>query len=639
MAVDSNPSVNVNKDIVFGDGETVTLSSKVIVTLNGVSLSNTNTGTQSVITILSGASGSQIIGTGTISGPSPSSTPVPATGYAVYPNHNGGIKVLGTYRDAVSDITIGEGIHVTGFDVAGIFMESTEDCQVWPRITQCGVDGIRLYGDERSNFTGARIENITPGFDGDPGALNAYGITASQRPQEVQLLSAPNDLTDGTYTKDDVTIVTASVSDPYTDDLDQVVETAATAAHQVRTDNTTDPTNMFFAAFFAQANGRDYVRLTLQDTGSSSNYVRIYVNLSDGSVIGTHANSSAVLHDYGVDLVETGKYRIWVIATPGVSTGNTRLIAQVLDSGGYSMTSGGSYAGDITKGIRVGGMQLADIPTAYFMEFGDYQTVNRQSAGSKIGCYVHDVPTWAGLDTHGGANIDFSGGYITRCRVPYNLDAQESAGNTPHTGCIIKNFFCDAQDLDNTNEETFAGVVVVGPVSGDAVSSGTIVDDGTIIGYGGPVTYTGGIPSLGRAGVYFSNILDFKMGGGVSIIGPRRAGVACAGICSGVIESFYVEDISADTGVQEAINIQSRSGDFPDGVFAKPSRIIGTVLKKFSVVDGSVVESGEYTVSTLDAATLFTGRTVFVSDETGGAVVAYSDGTNWRRVTDRAIVS
>lgn len=33
------------------------------------------------------------------------------------------------------------------------------------------------------------------------------------------------------------------------------------------------------------------------------------------------------------------------------------------------------------------------------------------------------------------------------------------------------------------------------------------------------------------------------------------------------------------------------------------------------------------------------GRLIFVSDETGGPVPAFSDGTNWRRVTDRAIVS
>jgi hypothetical protein len=32
-------------------------------------------------------------------------------------------------------------------------------------------------------------------------------------------------------------------------------------------------------------------------------------------------------------------------------------------------------------------------------------------------------------------------------------------------------------------------------------------------------------------------------------------------------------------------------------------------------------------------------RPIVVTDEAGGAVMAFSDGTNWRRVTDRAIVS
>jgi hypothetical protein len=30
---------------------------------------------------------------------------------------------------------------------------------------------------------------------------------------------------------------------------------------------------------------------------------------------------------------------------------------------------------------------------------------------------------------------------------------------------------------------------------------------------------------------------------------------------------------------------------------------------------------------------------IFVYDETGGATLAFSDGTNWRRVQDRAVVS
>lgn len=33
------------------------------------------------------------------------------------------------------------------------------------------------------------------------------------------------------------------------------------------------------------------------------------------------------------------------------------------------------------------------------------------------------------------------------------------------------------------------------------------------------------------------------------------------------------------------------------------------------------------------------GQLAFVTDEAGGAVLAFYDGTNWRRATDRAVVS
>ena len=51
-----------------------------------------------------------------------------------------------------------------------------------------------------------------------------------------------------------------------------------------------------------------------------------------------------------------------------------------------------------------------------------------------------------------------------------------------------------------------------------------------------------------------------------------------------------------------------------------------------------VGELSSHTVATLPSPSP-AGRMIYVSDETGGAVVAFSDGTNWRRVTDRVIVS
>jgi hypothetical protein len=47
-----------------------------------------------------------------------------------------------------------------------------------------------------------------------------------------------------------------------------------------------------------------------------------------------------------------------------------------------------------------------------------------------------------------------------------------------------------------------------------------------------------------------------------------------------------------------------------------------------------------FTVATLPPVTPATpSRMIAVSDETGGYTVAFTDGTNWRRVQDRAIVS
>ena len=51
------------------------------------------------------------------------------------------------------------------------------------------------------------------------------------------------------------------------------------------------------------------------------------------------------------------------------------------------------------------------------------------------------------------------------------------------------------------------------------------------------------------------------------------------------------------------------------------------------------VRVGSYTVATVpSAASVGAGSMIYVSDEIGGPVMAFSDGTNWRRTTDRAVV-
>jgi hypothetical protein len=46
-----------------------------------------------------------------------------------------------------------------------------------------------------------------------------------------------------------------------------------------------------------------------------------------------------------------------------------------------------------------------------------------------------------------------------------------------------------------------------------------------------------------------------------------------------------------------------------------------------------------YTVATLPTASLWEGAIVYVSNESGGKTIAFSDGLAWRRAQDRAVVS
>ncbi len=65
---------------------------------------------------------------------------------------------------------------------------------------------------------------------------------------------------------------------------------------------------------------------------------------------------------------------------------------------------------------------------------------------------------------------------------------------------------------------------------------------------------------------------------------------------------------------------------------AIPATVEGTL----QIVDG-VLELGTFTVATLPTSSA--GGFIFVSDETGGPVTAFYDGNDWRRTTDRTVVS
>jgi hypothetical protein len=68
-------------------------------------------------------------------------------------------------------------------------------------------------------------------------------------------------------------------------------------------------------------------------------------------------------------------------------------------------------------------------------------------------------------------------------------------------------------------------------------------------------------------------------------------------------------------------------------------RQILTISATKLTVDGAVRVKSHAKANLPSASGEGAGAILYVSDEAGGPVLAFSDGTNWRRVTDRAVVS
>lgn len=70
-----------------------------------------------------------------------------------------------------------------------------------------------------------------------------------------------------------------------------------------------------------------------------------------------------------------------------------------------------------------------------------------------------------------------------------------------------------------------------------------------------------------------------------------------------------------------------------------PPPWLDKVLQSIERAFARVESMPSYTVAEAPDATALPRGWIYVSNEAGGAVPAFSDGTNWRRVTDRAVIS
>jgi hypothetical protein len=177
------------------------------------------------------------------------------------------------------------------------------------------------------------------------------------------------------------------------------------------------------------------------------------------------------------------------------------------------------------------------------------------------------------------------------------------------------------------------GLDVTGTVSATGnVTGGNILGNGaglTGINAFSNVTVTGGNSAVADS---IADTLTFTAGTGITIVVDPATDTITFGVQSG--SEIFVD--GADFGtVTEPVTLSDDLGLVTDAV-TEEADLGALVTSGLIYPDQFVLPS--YTVSTLPSAAI-AGAMIYVTNETGGAVPAFADGTNWRRVTDRAIVT
>lgn len=131
--------------------------------------------------------------------------------------------------------------------------------------------------------------------------------------------------------------------------------------------------------------------------------------------------------------------------------------------------------------------------------------------------------------------------------------------------------------------------------------------------------------------------------GAAAYVGNGIALIGNANTCS--VDGNHIRDNSGQ--MQYTVAEFALGGDTPSGNQIGLNYGTAGALGRYHVIGANstagypgFVGLPTYTVSSVPSASASgPGAAIFVSNEAGGAVQAFSDGTNWRRVTDRAVIS
>jgi hypothetical protein len=318
-------------------------------------------------------------------------------------------------------------------------------------------------------------------------------------------------------------------------------------------------------------------------TGERSAFIG-YDNSAGKLIAATNVSVSSevvTVNSYG-NLIVGGLEATTISSTGNANVGNLGTAGQVTATGnvtGGNLTTAGQLtaAGNITGNYLLANITFASGYNTTKL-FNGTSEANIGTSGGNLAITISGTPNIAVFST--------SGGNVT--------------GNLYATGNVFGgNILGNGRNLSGI--ETFRSFAVA---SGNTIVADSINDTFTFSAGSGitivadPTTDTLTIAASGEGSDIFVDGADF-------------------GTVTEVVTT--TDDLGLIT---EAITSQADLGEIViSGVFYPTQLVIPT-----------------YTVSTLPSASI-PAQMIYVSNESGGAVPAFSDGTNWRRVTDRAIVT
>jgi hypothetical protein len=347
--------------------------------------------------------------------------------------------------------------------------------------------------------------------------------------------------------------------------------------------------------------------------------------------------------NYMANSISSGSSNVVVNSNANVIISSAGTANVLLISSTGTVTSGtASVTGNITGNYFIGnGSQLTGLPATY----------GNANVATFLAEYGSNTISSTGTITAGnitGGNV-LTGGVVS---ATGNISGNYILGN----GALLTGVITSVANINN------------GTSNVTVVSSGGNVTVG-VSGTGNVAVFsTGGLDVTGRVSASGNITGTNILGNGAGLTGVNAfSNVTVTGGNSAVADSIAdTLTLTAGTGISivvdpttDTITIGAQSGSeiFVDGAD------FGTVTEPVTLSDdlglvtdavtqeidlGLLVTSGliypdqfvlpSFTTTTLPSASV-AGAMIYVTNETGGPVPAFADGTNWRRVTDRAIVT